>query len=131
MGPPRRRTTLEGLGAHPATGVLPCARHRTGTGGMGNQSAVKQTTRLCVSEAAHYIEGMQEKSSIVKTSQLGKPVKTHKFDHDFEKKKLCRSVQYGFKKKLYKTLVEEDIRAVGRGGRKVRPCFLCSAQQIR
>ena len=29
------------------------ARHRTGTGGMGKQSAAKRTTRLCVSEAAH------------------------------------------------------------------------------
>ena len=38
--------------------------------------------------------------------------------------------QYGFKIKLYKTLIEEDIRAVGRGGREVRSHILFSAQRI-
>ena len=78
---------------------------------MGKKSAAKRTTRLCVSEAA--IERRKEKSSSVKTQQLGNPVKTHEFDQPISKKKSCVG-QYGFKEKLYKTLKGEDIRAVGR-----------------
>ena len=36
-----------------------------------------------------------------------------------QKKEAVAVGQYGFKKKLHKTLVEGDIRAVGSGGRKV------------
>ena len=86
---------------------------------MGKQSAAKRTTRLCVSEAA--IERRKEKSSSVKTQQLGNLVKTHEFDQPFQEKKLCRSIDSD---------VEEDIRTVGRGGRKVRSLFLYGAQQI-
>ena len=73
MGPPRRRTTLEGLGARPATDVLPGIGLALG----GWVSRALQRERPGSASAKQHIERREEKSSTVKTQQLGNPVKTY------------------------------------------------------
>ena len=76
-------TTLKGLGARPATDVLPGIGLALG----GWASRALQSERPGFVSAKQYIERMKEKSSSVKTQQLGNPVKTHEFDLPISKRK--------------------------------------------
>ena len=105
---------------------------RVALGGWASRAL--QSERPGSASAKQHIERRREKSSSVRTQQLGIQSglmsSTSRFFNN--NRKGCVG-QYGFKIKLYKTLIEEDtqdIRAVGRGGREVGSNILFSAQRI-
>ena len=88
-GSPASADNSKGLGARPATDVLPGIGLALG----GWASRALQSERPGSASAKQHIERRKEKSSSAKTQQLGNPVKTHEFDQPISKKKLCRSVR--------------------------------------